>query len=258
MADELNPDDLYQRLRGAGQQHGPAFRGIVGLAVAKSGDARADVRLPASAKTGSRNFGLHPVMMDIAVQALGATRVATDLAGGQSARQTLVLPIRFAGVHVYGDITAGVCSIGSLSPTDSPDRLVGQVTLTDPDGRPLLVIDEVEMAVLGSSSGANELSNQLFTVQWEPAPLDKAAGTLDALLLIGDATADDPLLPALRSSLRDGIAESSWCPPPTPRTCARRSPERSGTASSWSAHREASTRPETTRRSWSWRRRARY
>ena len=27
------------------------------------------MRLPASAKTGSRNFGLHPVMMDIAVQA---------------------------------------------------------------------------------------------------------------------------------------------------------------------------------------------
>jgi phthiocerol/phenolphthiocerol synthesis type-I polyketide synthase C len=206
-ADELNPDDLYQRLRGAGQQHGPAFRGIVGLAVAKSGAARADVRLPASAKAGFRNFGLHPVMMDIAVQALGATRVATELAGGQSARQTLVLPIRFAGVHVYGDITAGVCSLGTLAATDSPDRLVGQVTLTDPDGQPLLVIDEVEMAVLGSSSGATELSRQLFTVQWEPAPLDKAAATLDRLLLIGDATADDPLLPALRSSLRDGIAE---------------------------------------------------
>ncbi len=33
VAAELNPDDLYQRLRGAGQQHGPAFRGIVGLTV---------------------------------------------------------------------------------------------------------------------------------------------------------------------------------------------------------------------------------
>ncbi len=203
VADELKPDDLYQRLRGAGQQHGPAFRGIVGLAVATSGAARADVRLPATAKTGSRSFGLHPVMMDIAVQALGATRIATDLAGGQSARQTLVLPIRFAGVHVYGDITGGVCSIGSLAATDSPDRLRGHVTLTDPDGRPLLVIDEVEMAVLGSTSGATELSSQLYTVAWEPAPLDKPAGKLGGLLLIGD----DPLLPALRSSLRDGVAE---------------------------------------------------
>ncbi|GBG36378.1 Phthiocerol/phenolphthiocerol synthesis polyketide synthase type I PpsC [Mycobacterium montefiorense] len=203
VADELNPEELYQRLRGAGQQHGPAFRGIVGLAVEKSGAARADVRLPATAKTGFRCFGLHPVMMDIAVQALGATRIATDLAGGQSARQTLVLPIRFAGVHVYGDITGGVCSIGSLAATDSPDRLRGHVTLTDPDDRPVLVIDEVEMAVLGSSGGTTELGSQLYTVQWEPAPLDKPAGTLGGVLLIGD----DPLLPALRSSLRDAVAD---------------------------------------------------
>ena len=34
VAAELNPDDLYERLRGAGQQHGTAFRGITGLAVA--------------------------------------------------------------------------------------------------------------------------------------------------------------------------------------------------------------------------------
>ena len=174
VANELDPDDLYQRLRGAGQQHGPAFRGIVGLTVAQSGAARAEVRLPPSARAGSRNFLLHPVMMDIALQALGATRVATDLAGGQTARQTLVLPIRFAGIHVYGDVTDGVCAVGSLAATDRPDRLVGQVVLTDPDGKPLLVIDEVEMAVLGSGGGATELTNRLFTLEWEPAPLDKA------------------------------------------------------------------------------------
>ncbi len=211
VTDDLNPDDLYERLRGAGQQHGPAFRGIVGLAVAQSGAARADVRLPAAARTGSRSFALHPVMMDIAVQTLGATRVATDLAGGQSARQTLVLPLRFAGVHVYGDITDGVRSIGSLAATDTADRLCGQVTLTDSDGRALLVIDEVEMAVLGSHGGATEDGSQLFTVQWEATPRDKAVGTLGSVLLIGDPAdqqhGGDEFLSALRSSLRDGATE---------------------------------------------------
>ncbi|WP_139797200.1 SDR family NAD(P)-dependent oxidoreductase, partial [Mycobacterium malmoense] len=205
-ATELDPDDLYQRLRGAGQHHGPAFRGIVGLAVAQSGDARAEVRLPSPARAGSRNFVLHPVMMDIAVQALGATRVATDLAGGRVARQNLVVPVRFAGIHVYGNVADGVRSIGSLATTDSPDRLVGRVTLTDREGRPLLVIDEVEMAVLGSGGGATELTGRLFTADWEPAPLDKPADTLGGLLLIGDP-AGDPLLPALRSSLSDGAAD---------------------------------------------------
>ena len=97
VADELDPDDLYQRLRGAGQQHGTAFRGIVGLTVLQSGAARAEVRLPSSARAGSRNFLLHPVMMDIALQVLGATRVATEMAGGQTARQTLVRAGRLRG-----------------------------------------------------------------------------------------------------------------------------------------------------------------
>jgi phthiocerol/phenolphthiocerol synthesis type-I polyketide synthase C len=207
-ADELDPDDLYQRLRGAGQQHGPAFQGIVGLAVAQSGAARAEVRLPSSARAGSRNFLLHPVMMDIALQTLGATRMATDLAGGQTARTTLVVPVRYAGVHVYGDITRGVCAVGSLAAADG--RLVGEVVLTDPDGQPLLVIDEVEMAVLGSHGGANELTERLFALDWEPAPLEKSAkeaGAPGGLLLVGDLAAGDPLLPALQSSLRDRAAE---------------------------------------------------
>ena len=38
---ELDPQELYERLRSAGQQHGPAFQGIVGLAVSDSGAARA-------------------------------------------------------------------------------------------------------------------------------------------------------------------------------------------------------------------------
>ncbi|MGB9308900.1 MAG: type I polyketide synthase [Mycobacterium sp.] len=204
--DELDPEDLYQRLRGAGQQHGPAFQGIVGLGVGESGAARAEVRLPSSARTGSRDFLLHPVMMDIALQTLGATRVATDLAGGQTARSTLVVPVRYAGVHVYGDITRGVCAVGSLAAADG--RLVGEVVLTDPAGQPLLVIDEVEMAVLGSHGGANELTERLFALEWEPAPLETTADTTTgALLLIGDVATGDPLLSGLQSSLQDRQAE---------------------------------------------------
>ncbi|BBX97575.1 type I polyketide synthase [Mycobacterium lacus] len=208
LADELDPDDLYQRLRGAGQQHGPAFQGIVGLAVEQSGAAHAQVRLPSSARAGSRDFLLHPVMMDIALQTLGATRTATDLAGGQAARKTLVVPVRFAGVHVYGDITQGVRAVASLTATD--ERLVGEVVLTDPDGQPLLVIDEVEMAVLGAGSGATQLDDRLFTLEWEPAPLDKthtAADVSGGLLLIGDLAAGDPVLPGLQSALRDRLGE---------------------------------------------------
>ncbi|HSS24972.1 MAG TPA: SDR family NAD(P)-dependent oxidoreductase, partial [Mycobacterium sp.] len=52
-----------------------------------------------------------------------------------------------------------------------------------------------------------ESTNRLFALEWEPAPLDKTADTPGGLLLIGDPDVDDPLLPALQSSLRDRLAE---------------------------------------------------
>ena len=51
-ATELDADDLYRRLRSAGQQHGPAFQGIVSLTVSGSGAARAAVRFPSEATQG--------------------------------------------------------------------------------------------------------------------------------------------------------------------------------------------------------------
>ncbi len=114
-AAELDPDDLYRRLRSAGQQHGPAFQGIVGLTVSNSGAARADVRLPSAAKRGRGGFMLHPVMVDIALQALGATKAATDLAGEGGDGSTVVLPVRLAGMRVYGDVTESVCAVGMLA-----------------------------------------------------------------------------------------------------------------------------------------------
>ena len=175
-------------------------------------------------------------MMDIALQTLGATRVATDLAGGQTARSTLVVPVRFAGVHVYGDITRGVCAVGSLAAADG--RLVGEVVLTDPDGQPLLVIDEVEMAVLGSHGGANGTHRAPVRVGVGVRTAgNNADTTTGALLLIGDVATGDPLLSGLQSSLRDRRPKSSWSPRTTKRSYVRRSPEPTspGTASSWSA-----------------------
>ncbi len=202
-ATELDPDDLYDRLRAAGQQHGPAFRGITGLTVSSSGAADAEVRLPAKAKVGSRRFLLHPVAMDIALQTLGATRLATELAIGGADQKATVLPVRYAGIHVHGDAADGVRAIATLTTTDSPDRFVGQVLLLDAEGQPLLEIDEVDMAVLRSRGGATELSNRLFTLEWEPTPLDKPAGDVGAMLLVGDRIDSDPLLGALESALQE-------------------------------------------------------
>ena len=197
----LDPDDLYRRLRSAGQQHGAAFQGIVGLTVFDSGAARAAVRLPSEAKQGSGRFRLHPVMVDVALQVLGATKAATDLAGEGGGESVVVLPVRLAGVRVYGDVTEGVCAIGELTPASSPDRFVGRVMLTGADGRVLLGIDEVDMVVLRAPGAGNELAGHMFTLEWEPVELDKPTGDLGAVLLVGDPADGDRLLGAVCSGL---------------------------------------------------------
>ena len=185
---ELDPDDLYRQLRGAGQQHGPAFQGIVGLSVSDSGVGSADVELPLGAKQAARRFILHPVMMDIAMQTLGAAKVAKDLAAEGDDEPPMVLPVRLAGVRVYGDLTSGVKAIATLKETSRPDRFIGQVFLTDADGRVLLEIDEVDMAVLQATGGGNEITSRLFTTVWEPMDLAPSAHSGGSILVIGDST----------------------------------------------------------------------
>ena len=210
-ATAMAPEELYGRLRNAGQQHGPAFQGIAGLTVSDSGAARAEVSLPSTAKRGSRHFRMHPVMVDVALQTLGATKTATDLAGAETDEQVVVLPVRLAGVRVYGDVADGVSAVGSLSVTDNPDRLVGTVALTGSHGQVLLEIDEVEMKV--SRISRAELTSRLFTLEWEPLDLDKAAEVGGTVLVIGDQTAEDPLTSALRCALQERTAHCDWVSP---------------------------------------------
>ncbi|MGB8211886.1 MAG: SDR family NAD(P)-dependent oxidoreductase [Mycobacterium sp.] len=206
-ATELDADDLYRRLHSAGQQHGPAFQGIVSLTVSDSGAVRAEVRLPSEAKAGSRRFQLHPVMVDIALQTLGATKVAADLASEGDQGTAVVLPVRLAGVRVYGDVTEGVCAVGTLRATSTADRFVGRVMLTGADGQVLLDIEEIEMAVLRAPGARNEVASHMFALQWEPVVLDKPAGDVGALLLVGDHANGDSLLSAVRSGLVEHAAQ---------------------------------------------------
>ena len=204
---ELDPQELYQRLRSAGQQHGPAFQGIVGLAVSDSGAARAEVQLPSAAKRGSRNLLLHPVMLDVAVQVLGATKTATDLVAEGGEHRTVVLPVRFSGIRAFGDVTKGARAVGSLAATDDPDRLLGHVVLTDSQGQLLLEIDEVEMTVLRTGGHGDELTDRLYVLDWQPTPLTKAAQeTGGTMLLIGESGEDDALADALGSALAERTA----------------------------------------------------
>ncbi len=96
----------------------------------------------------------------------------TDLAGGRPG--TPGRPIFQLGLAVPGAFRrcprvrryhSAARAVGFAA---AGDRLVGEVVLTDANGQPLLVVDGVEMAVPGSGSGATELTNRLFMLEWSP------------------------------------------------------------------------------------------
>lgn len=201
---EVDVDGLYQRLRTAGQQHGDAFRGVLGLRVFGCGAARADVRVPVAAEQNAQRFIAHPVMVDVALQTLGATIIATDLSS-EAGAPAMVLPVRLSGVHVYGDVTEGVSALSVLKPTSSPDRFTGRVELTGDQGQVLLSIDEIDMAVVRTTADA-EVASHAFALQWEPLSLavqgsDGQASDTGPVLIIGEYAAADELLHAIYDGL---------------------------------------------------------
>ena len=206
-ATELDPAELYRRLRSAGQQHGPAFQGIDGLSVYDGGVARATVRLPSPAKQGARRFLLHPVMVDIALQALGASKAATDLAAEDSDEPAVILPVRLAGVRVYGDVTEGVTRdrLARALPrgrTDSSARWCSP----EPTGR----------CCWRSTKSKWRCSRHPGRPRSSPAACSHWTGNrwistrptaaVEALFLVGDAATADPLLNTLRVGLTARIA----------------------------------------------------
>ena len=84
---------VYERFAELGLAYGPGFQGMHSLWT-KAGEALAEVALP----SGSPNegFGIHPVLLDSAVQALVA-------ATGAEAAGELFLPFEMGRFTVYQD-----------------------------------------------------------------------------------------------------------------------------------------------------------
>src|SRR5699024_4702577 len=134
-----------------------------------------------------------------------------DLADQEGAGSTVVLPVRLAGMRVYGDVTESVRALGMLQATSSADRFVGRVMLIGDRGQVLLDIDEIDMVALRPGAG-KELASHMFTLEWEPVGLDKPAGDVGAVLLVGDHGDGDPLPGAVRSGLSQHAAQCEVVP----------------------------------------------
>ncbi len=161
-ATALDVADAYGRLAERGYQYGRAFQGL--QAVWRRGaEIFAEVAVPEDAGVQAGGFGVHPVLLDAALQAIG---VAAGEAGAQA--QT-VLPFSWQGValHAAGATRARVriapAGAGAVS-----------VDLTDGAGLPMLSVRSLVMRPVSAAqlSAATAPAEGLLAVEWSPISRD--------------------------------------------------------------------------------------
>src|SRR5690606_38828744 len=186
----LTLDGVYERLAERGYAYGPEFRGVR-AAWSRGGEVFAEVALPDTAADAAGGFGLHPALLDAAVQAGGLEAGAADsdgeggggaapLLGGDDGAIRLPFAWRNVSLHAVG---ASVLRVRiARSGADGVS-----IEAADAAGRPVLsaeslVVRPVDAASLGAS-GRGGVDEALFRVEWRPQP---AAGP-EAGGPVGDA-----------------------------------------------------------------------
>lgn len=182
--DDVEPAELYRRMREErGITHGPAFQGVTRLRLIHGSDgvqqapgagtepghddepcALADIELPSAGRAGSRNLRLHPVLLDLCLQAVGSTWLACHPVppGG-------MLPRRLGRVRVLGDTTAAAYAFVRL--TDVGDRsCTASCLLTDATGTVLAEADAIDCVNVPAKDSEDLFDRRTLDVTWTEAP----------------------------------------------------------------------------------------
>ncbi|GAA1934699.1 hypothetical protein GCM10009738_03230 [Kitasatospora viridis] len=156
-AEPVPVDDAYERLAQRGYLYGPAFQGL--RQVWRAGDTvYAEVELPQAAEADAAGFGLHPALLDAALQGLLA---AGDGSGGTG------LPFAWSGVRLLAD------GARHLRVVLAPGSGGVSVTAFDGVGQPVLQARSLALREIpaGQFAGAGrQVRQSLFTVDWVPLP----------------------------------------------------------------------------------------
>ncbi|MFF4291828.1 polyketide synthase dehydratase domain-containing protein, partial [Streptomyces sp. NPDC001633] len=125
-AEAITVADAYDRLAALAVEYGPAFQGL--RAAWRRGDeVFAEVALPEEHSAEAKDYGIHPALLDAALQPLGMGVLLTEPGEGMTRR-----PFAWSGVtlHAQGAIA------GRVRIALAGEEAVS-VTVADPAGRPV-------------------------------------------------------------------------------------------------------------------------
>ncbi|MFF2658347.1 type I polyketide synthase [Kitasatospora sp. NPDC058032] len=204
-------DDLYERFHTSGYGYGPAFRGLT-TAWRRGEEIFTEVRLPEDQHRSASAFGVHPALLDAALQGLFLrARPETE---PDPDRPSAGLPFSWGGVRLHASgATALRVRLGFR-----PDGSVS-IDATDPNGLPVasveaLAVRPIDLDALRPGGGPESL----YRVQWSAAPATAPTEPLGHVAVLGGHELfpdGHPDLAALGAAL-DGGAPSpaavlAWC-----------------------------------------------
>jgi candicidin polyketide synthase FscB len=155
-AEPVAVDGFYTALRELGYDFGPAFQGVV--AAWRRGTAVfAEVTLPDQVRAEADRFGLHPALLDAALQT-ASLRPDQD-----SSRMTAAFS--WQGVSLYA---AGANALRVRVTGTGPDRV--SIDLADQSGAPVASIDSMALRPVTTANLDQAARDWLFSVAWTAVP----------------------------------------------------------------------------------------
>ncbi|MEV6976996.1 SDR family NAD(P)-dependent oxidoreductase [Kitasatospora sp. NPDC093806] len=172
-AEPVDLDGAYRRFAGLGVDYGPAFRGLRAL-WRRGEEVFAEVALAEADRAEATRYGLHPALLDAALQAWAAATphaAAAPQDGG-------AMPVPFAWHGVTVRATGATALRVRLAPA-GPESVA--VEAADPAGVPVASVASLRSRPLPGDrplSGEAAGSPLLWRVRWTPLPTDPAPAAL--------------------------------------------------------------------------------
>ncbi|QMU70750.1 type I polyketide synthase [Streptacidiphilus sp. P02-A3a] len=162
-AEPVRVDDLYQRFADAGYHYGPAFQGIR-AAWTRDGEVFAEVALPQPQHADAAGCGVHPALLDAALQ-------TAALLPEQDGRARL--PFSWTGVTSH---TTGATSLRVRLAADGADAVA--LSVHDLAGQPVLTVGSLLLRPLaaGAPTGTVDTADLLFGLDWLDWPPEERTG----------------------------------------------------------------------------------
>ncbi|MEU3985444.1 type I polyketide synthase [Streptomyces sp. NPDC026672] len=168
----------YERFTEAGFAYGPSFQGL-GPVWRRGDEVFAEVALPEEYRADAARFGLHPALLDAAVQAL-----LVDMPGGAPTTDGPMLPFVWSGLTLHAE---GATDLRvRLAPAGHD--LGFSVLVADTEGRPVATADSITLRAVPTDRlpepGAR--TPELLRLAWTPARPEPAAprpGTVRWIIL---------------------------------------------------------------------------